>query len=79
MAAMFGENTEPFRGLRRPGMGFTQQHDVLCFGRKYQLNSSNNEAHELRTLVDEGYDLLALSTGPTTFPFSETLTHKRST
>ncbi|KAK8639652.1 hypothetical protein V6N13_138024 [Hibiscus sabdariffa] len=28
------------------------------FGRKYKLNSTNNEVEELQALVDEGYDLL---------------------
>ncbi|XP_022734360.1 cytochrome P450 78A9-like [Durio zibethinus] len=31
---------------------------VSIFGRKYKLDSTNNEVEELRALVDEGYDLL---------------------
>ncbi|KAJ8900596.1 hypothetical protein K2173_025373 [Erythroxylum novogranatense] len=35
-------------------------NNMMCsvFGREYRLDSINNEAEELRKLVDEGYDLL---------------------
>ncbi|XP_019080978.1 cytochrome P450 78A3 isoform X3 [Vitis vinifera] len=69
MAAMFGENTEPFRVrdvLKRASLS-----SMMCsvFGRKYQLDSSNNEAHELRTLVEEGYDLLGTLNWSDHLPF----------
>ncbi|KAK9279497.1 hypothetical protein L1049_013176 [Liquidambar formosana] len=37
-------------------------NNMMCsvFGRKYGLDSSNDEADELRSLVDEGYELLGL-------------------
>ncbi|XP_062091324.1 cytochrome P450 78A3-like [Humulus lupulus] len=37
-------------------------NNMMCsvFGRVYELDSANNELHELRELVDEGYELLGL-------------------
>ncbi|XP_062091325.1 cytochrome P450 78A3-like [Humulus lupulus] len=37
-------------------------NNMMCsvFGRVYDLDSANNELHELRELVDEGYELLGL-------------------
>ena len=71
MAAMFGEKTEPF--LVRDVLKRASLSSMMCsvFGRKYQLDSSaaDDEAHVLRALVDEGYDLLGTVNWSDHLPF----------
>lgn len=60
MVTMFGNHKEGFcvrEVLKRASL-----NNMMCsvFGREYKLDSLNNEVNELKTLVDEGYELLGM-------------------
>lgn len=69
MAALFAAKTEPFcvrQVLKRASLSSMMWS---VFGRKYQLDSNDNEAHQLGALVEEGYDLLGTLNWSDHLPF----------
>lgn len=71
MVTMFAQEAEPSQV--RDVLKMASLSSMMCsvFGRKYHLldSSSENEAHELRALVDEGYDLLGTHNWSDHLPF----------
>lgn len=58
MAAMFGAHAENL--CVREVVKRASLNNMMCsvFGRKYELDSASDEVEELKSLVDQGYDLL---------------------
>ncbi|XVF80287.1 hypothetical protein PTKIN_Ptkin15bG0058600 [Pterospermum kingtungense] len=58
MVTTFAHHKQSFRVRQVLKRASLNNMMVSIFGRKYKLDSTNNEVEELRALVDEGYDLL---------------------